>query len=311
MNAKKFIILTLALAIALITVLTGCSSNESTTTGTTTATETTTRAISPFTDQELQQLLTDASTAGKAATTYKYNTSIQIKMNIDGEAAPGDVNLTMNGAIDTVKPVMVMTMDITAPDDKGGTQSQKIDMYLVENNIYIKMDIPGVGEQWIKTEATEDILKNFNANMMSEQWDAFTAPEDIEYIKEDSARGVNCYVLKITPDAAYLRQYAEQNASQGMEIDWDKVDDIHDLYKDLTYYVWIAKDSKLILKMEVDSTMEFTDDFASSSQISFKTLITDLNMDMEMYDYGVAVNDILPPEAENAMEISPEALLGQ
>ena len=310
MKTKKIIIISVFTALMLLVALTSCANTTTSTTTTIAASSTTTKAVSPLTDQELQKLLSDAVSASKDFTTYRYDINMVMKMTVDGESAPGNIALKMNGALDMLKPAIELDMEMTVPDDSGDPQNQKVLMYLIDKTMYIKMNVPGVGEQWIKTTATEELMKTFDVNMMNEQWDAFASPESIEYVKEESSNGVSCYVLKIIPTSEYLRKYAEQNASQGLKIDWDKVKDIMDLYKDMVFQVWITKDSKQIIKMTTTSTMIFTDDYAQSSDMSFDKITMDIDMTAELFDQGKPIDLTLPAEAENAVELAPEALLG-
>lgn len=307
---KKFVVLTLVTLIVLLASMTGCSSSE-TTTPATSPTATTTTVASPFSQEELNQMISKGAAAGRASTTYKYVMSMQITMEIDGKQSSGNTDMSMEGAIDTTGQLMSMSMDMAIPNGTGGTQNQQIDLYLIESDMYIKMDIAGMGEQWIKTTASEDVMNSLNADIMNEQWEVFSSPDSIEYVKEENVRGTDCYVLKVIPNSDYLRRYAEENASQDIEIDWTKVEKISDLYENLEYKIWIAKDSDLVLKIVMDGTITFTDEFARSNNISFDTMTMGYNMIMEMYDHGMPVIVDLPAEAENAIEISPDTLLGQ
>jgi hypothetical protein len=309
---KTNLLLLLAIIITAVLVVSGCSANLTATPDTNKpASTTTTKAISPFTQAELNQLLTDSINSNKNAHTYKFSMSMNMKVKVDGKAGQGDMNIVMNGAADVVASIMQIIMNMETPDDSGKKQSQQIDMYLMDGNLYMKVSIANGGEQWIKTKATEQILKSFDVDFINKQMEGFAAPDAIEYIREDTARGVSCYVLKITPNAEYLRESAEANMTQGMVIDWDKVKNVQDLYKNMNSYVWITKDTKELIKTEAIGTMEFTSDFAHSSQLKFKTFVLDADTIAEIYDRGVAINIKLPAEAQNAQEIPASALLGE
>ena len=315
-KAKKLILLSLSAALVLSIFISGCSATVTTTAlatspATTTATTPTTKAISPLSEQELQKLVADCSTVTKTAKTYKTDMSMKTTMNVDNKSKSAYVSMTIQGAIDTVQASTQMSVDIETTDDTGKKQSQVVDMYVLDGILYAKVNIPGQGDQWAKTTASQQILDSLGAEAINEQMAAFNTPDAIEYIKMEPIKGIDCYVLKITPNVQYLRDYAEKNVSQGLTINWDKVPDIKKLYKDMTYQIWIAKDTKYLQKLEANGTMEFTDDFAHSSELSFKTLKVGMNVAMEMYDYDVSIAILLPDAAKNAIEIAPEALLGK
>jgi len=306
---NKILAVTLAIVV-LLAVITGCGS-AATTTAPASTTPTTPKVSSPFTQQQLTQLAAESLLATKNTSSLKINMDLTTTTSVDGGAETAEMAMKAQAVFDTPQNQMMMSAEMTTKSGTTAIQTTAFDLYVLSDYVYIKANIPELGEQWIKTQITNDILDSFDANSMQEEMDVLQNPASIEWVGYGTTRNVDCYIIKIIPNSDYLRQYAQQQLSDRFEINWDKVQDMSSIYKKISYNVWIAKDTKLVQKMEISTVIELSSDFAKSNDISFKTATTEISGSLEMYDYNTSVTINLPEEASNAIEVSPEAFSGQ
>jgi hypothetical protein len=319
---KKCLALATVIALSLILLLTSCT--KDTTTAPSTATTTSTAATStlstssttitstnPFTQEQLKQILLDAQTVMAKAGTYKLDIDMSSNTSFDNQAATTGTSMKATLTLDIPQNQLMMSfiMNITSPDT--GEATTEAELYSFTDFIYMKLNIPNLGTQWVKVPANQEILDTFSANMMQKEMNDMELPSSVEFIKYETIRGTDCYVLKYIPSDSSLRQNLENYLPQGMKINWDKLSSLSSIYKDMSYKVWIGKQNKYIYKMEVRGAVVFTSDFAELEGVSFNKATTDIAQTMDVYDINAAVSIVLPAEAENAVELSPDMLLGK
>jgi hypothetical protein len=312
-KAKYATTLCLVLTLILLTFIAGCSGSTTTTnaTSSTTKTTSTTTSTSAFTQEQLKQIMLDAKTAMVKAGTYKINMDLMRKTAFDDKAASAGMSMSANFTFNVPQNQLMMSFNMTNTNPDSGEATLEAEIYVFTDYIYMKLNIPGLGIQWVKTPVNAELLDTFNTNMMKEELDGMELPASIEFIKYENIRGTDCYVLKYTPAESYFRDYAEKNVIDGLKIDWDKVSNISDMFKDMSFTTWIGKDTKYIYKMEISGAVVVSSDFAELAGVSFKKATTDIEQTMEIYDINAAASIVLPAEAENAIELSPEMILGK
>jgi hypothetical protein len=273
MKHNNIALLSLVLAVFLL-VITGCSSAKTTTPGTVPAT--TTKAVSPFTQAQLQKIVADAAAAMKTVTVYKMAMDISTSVSTDGAAA---VVQAVKGTISYDQPLKQMTMDaeLTVDDGRGSKETQSVSLYVLTDYVYLKAVVPDVGEQWVKTAADPEILQSFDANIAQEQIDVLEAPASIEWVGYATISGAECYVVKIRPNETYLRNYAQEQTND--TLDWNKISSVNDIFKDIWYEAFIVKDTFYVQQMTFKGVIEITGDMmsATSNVRDFKTMVTDMD----------------------------------
>jgi hypothetical protein len=78
---------------------------------------------------------------------------------------------------------------------------------------------------------------------------------------------------------------------------------VEDMFKSLSYTVWIAKDTKQLKKLKMFIDMEMTAEQAGALASDFDTMDMEITVDMSLKDYDKPVSIDLPDEAEDAVEI--------
>ena len=163
-----------------------------------------------------------------------------VRLTADGVSNSADKELQMN---------MDMSLDSDAPDFPEDMENINMQMYKVADWLYIKMDMPFLGEQWIKAPVDEDTEKYYDLNLIDEQLALLGSPGKIEPLREEIVDGSLCDVMNIFPDAETLFEWVQEQDSSGVEMDLDQWDMIAETFQDFSFLVWITKDTRQIKKM--------------------------------------------------------------
>jgi len=235
------------------------------------------------------------------------NADMGIFMDIRGGGEEGtmDMDMTMEGYIDQTSMDMYMLMDLYLAMDIGfeaGSEDMTIDMYMVDDYLYMKMDIPELGEEWIKMPATDETMSAYDLDMVSEQLAILESPGELNYLRDEILDGSDCYVIQMIPDLAAIMDWIGDQGLADLGLDWEDVGVIRDMFDELTYTIWIDKETKYIKKMTAYILMKMSGDDFADMDGDIGTITMDMNMDIEMYDYNKPVTIVLPDEALDAME---------
>jgi hypothetical protein len=239
-----------------------------------------------------------------------YEFEMDMAMNMAAESEGEKFELTMeadySGALDLDNQQMRMDMGlnikVTGEDDIEGS----VEMYLIDGTGYSMTDIPGEDPFWEKEEISEaDWEQVIEALMLARPQIELLEDSEVEVIGSESVKGVDCYVLRLTPDLEQLWATAGRQAALGFteEMGWpefgaevlDKADSSFSVKQ------WIAQDTYLLMKVEIDINLELTAEAMGVPDEEGVAAIT-LVMNMLAYDYNQPVSIELPPEAEEAIE---------
>jgi hypothetical protein len=264
---------------------------------------------SELSQSELQSILMDSMLAVQEAETYRFIMDTDMTAEVSGGDDEGKMDMTMTatGVASPKNGEMKMTMDISM-DMEGtpmeeGMQNMSMEMYTLEDSLYMKMNIPEMGEQWMKMPISEELKEEFDLNMVDQQLMPLESPVEIEHTGYEIFDGSECYVLNVVPDMASLIQWLGEQEMGDMEVDWESMEAIADAFKELSYVCWIAKDSNLMKRMKADMLMEISGEQPSLTGSDVDKMTIDMSMDMAMFDYNEPVSIVLPDEAKNAMEM--------
>ncbi len=286
-----------------------------TTTPTTTTTTSTTATTPTAEQQEYRDLLAKAVKNISSVNSYKFTMDMNMVTVVTGGSNPGSFTMRLtadgvsNSADKELQMNMNMSIDSDAPDFPEDMENINMQMYKVADWLYIKMDMPFLGEQWIKAPVDEDIEKNYDLNLIDEQLALLGSPGKIEPLREETIDGSLCEVMNIFPDTEALFEWIQEQDSSDVEMDLDKLDMMAETFKDFSFLVWITKDTRQIKKITLDMTMETGPDQLGNGKADFDLMTMDISMNMRIYDYNEPVTITLPPEAEDAIEISGDGEL--
>jgi len=301
MKMAKIILLPLLLAsILALFSLYGCTG---------TGTISTTGALQDgLSQQQLEQILSDSLENYENLNTYKFDVDMDILADISGGIQSGKMTIIskISGVTNVASQQMQMKMDMSMSAYGSGEQNIAYDMYILADWTYMRMEIPGMGEQWIKMPTTDELMESYNTDVVDQQLQPLDSPVKIELLRYEDVDGLECYVLSITPDMDELMQWVSEQQGTSEDVDWEELATISDVFKEFTYVCYIAKDSNLLKKMVVDMVMEFTPEQAGASTGDFDTMMMEIRMDMYLYDHNEPFSINLPDEAENAIEMSED-----
>jgi hypothetical protein len=298
-KAQKITALCLMVMVVLFTFITGCSSASTTTEPTSTATSVNT---GPFTLQELEQLAVDSLAVTQQAVTIKVNLDTTNKVTTGGDSNANVTGIKAKATLNEKQNQMEMNATLTTNNAGAGDQTAAITIYVLADFAYIKANVPPLGEQWVKTPVTAGILNNFGAGMAQEDLDILETYKSIEYVDSAELNGTACYIIRVVPDNAFLLKYAKEQAGRNTDINWDKIQDASKLYRSAFFTFWIAKDSRYVQKLEINTILDLPDKAKTT---------TDIHGTVEFYDYNVPVTITLPDQAANALEVPAELFSGQ
>ncbi len=299
---KRLKILALPLLLAAILAapsFSGCGEKAGETEGT---------AAGGLTTQELQQVVADSLDVVENATSYGFSLDMDINAEATGGSQAGKMGMTIKSdgdadiAANNMKMNLDMSIDSSIPENEG-SQSVSAEIYMLTDWMYMKMDITGMGKKWYKTPVTDEAKQAYDLDMVSQQLAPLESMGEIKFVKYESVDGSQCYVLKIVPDLVSMKDWLEQQQMTTGTFDWSQVENLEDVFKELSYTVWIAKDTKLMKKLNMTMGIEMTPEQAGASESDFDKMTMDIEMDMEIQDYNEPVTITLPDEAENATEM--------
>lgn len=299
---KRLKILALPLLLAAILAapsFSGCGEKAGETEGT---------AAGGLTTQELQQVVADSMSAVKNATSYGFSLDMDINAEATGGSQAGKMGMTIKSdgdadiAANNMKMNLDMSIDSSIPENEG-SQSVSAEIYMLTDWMYMKMDITGMGEKWYKTPVTDEVKQAYDLDMVSQQLAPLESMGEIKFVKYESVDGSQCYVLKIVPDLVSMKDWLEQQQMTTGTFDWSQVENLEDVFKELSYTVWIAKDTKLMKKLNMTMGIEMTPEQAGASESDFDKMTMNIELEMEIQKYNEPVTITLPDEAENATEM--------
>ena len=222
---------------------------------------------------------------------------ITIDATVVGVVNDMDLNVSLDGTVTSdmdwvnkkMKGHMGMNVGLTSPMT---FQTQVTgDMYAVDNISYIQLTMMGSTDNWTKASLPVD----FWYTQENEQFiENLLEAADAESLQDQKVGGVNCYVLKLSPDYAALQTMLEQQADTGEE-----VPDIASLITNLSIKVWVTKDTSYVTKIEIELSASVPSEVIGGAA-GEEGLDISLTVTMQMTDVNEAVSVELPAEAEDA-----------
>jgi hypothetical protein len=182
----------------------------------------------------------------------------------------------------------------------------EIEMYVINNTMYTKVDMSAILPNlslWLKSEMTEEDWAS--EDLLGQQMELLNC-SNVTLLDDEEVKGVDCYVLKIVPDIeTYWEIIMNQSIMElnpGMGAEMQNISDvlnqsISNMTMRVTMTDWIAKDTMFVMKSEAAMDMTMSPDTEEEAKMA-------MDYTMTFYDYNVPVTIVLPPEAENAMDIS-------
>jgi hypothetical protein len=255
-----------------------------------------------LTQEEIDEIIANVTSA--EAETISFDLDLPMSITVTGgpEAGTMTVAVAGSGVMDMVNEEMQMTMDMAMDIPDEGEQNISAQIYFVDDWMYVGMDIPGLGSQWMKMEATEDMWQQ--QAPLEQHLELWEGAVEVKSLGSETVNGAECYVFEIKPDMGVLSEMLAQDTSGlGMDLTDFSQFDLTDMYEELSVKEWLAKDSYLPVKMEIKVVMEMSAEEFGATSSDFGEMTIDVEVNMNFYDYNQPVSIELPPEALEAEEM--------
>jgi len=165
---------------------------------------------------------------------------------------------------------------------------------------------------WTKEELPAQAWEIIKGLSGLENYKELLKTAQVEVIGSEEVKGVDCYVLKLTPEIAQLLQTTGGGFAGGVPGAPPIPEEIlQEVFSDFTVKQWIAKDTYFLMKAEIDAVMQLTSEFweylgeegemGEEAQMSIDSTLSFL-----AYNYNQPVSIVVPPEAEEATEMPME-----
>ncbi len=249
--------------------------------------------------------------------TYKFDIDMTQKMLIQNETTETEMTTVSTGeaAMDVTNKKMMMEMAMTMETpDKPEMPEEPMEMdmfiYLIDNAMYMKMDtgIPELPAQWTKMEMPEEYEKTWESQNQVDQQMELLNISAVELLEDETVNGVDCYVLKITPDKdKYGELLSKQEGMSDLMQSLQQNDsfDMGKMIKEMSMKQWIAKDTKFPMKTEMQIKMVISSEDMIIPEAEEKfTMTSDQRTTIVFYDYNKPVAIELPKDAESATGFS-------
>jgi hypothetical protein len=282
---KKILVLSLVLVLSLT--FWGCAGGQLTQEG-------------EFSQQEIDQIVANTIAANAAVNTANFDMNMPMTMELVGGSQAGKMTMAADatGAMDIADKEMQMTVNMTMDIPGQARQEVTEEVYVVGAWIYMKVSITGQGEQWMKMKLTEEMWQQ--QNQIEQQIEFLKTAIKVNYLGSESVSGTSCYVFEIEPSMETLGNLLSQQQAAG--IDFSQLN-LANLIKKMSVKEWIARDSYLLTKAEVNILMEMRPADVGATASDFTKMTIDMNVGVKVYDYNQPVTITLPPEALDAPEM--------
>ncbi len=278
----KIISPVLAVALALSAGLAGCAAKEPT----------------------AQEIVTSAVSATGKVDNYKIDTDIAMTISGLNNPVMEKMDIVMNGTstADIKNKRMQAKMNAAMDIPGQGKQSVVMDLYMLDGWMYSRMDVPMLGQQWIKMKLPEQAWQA--QNQTAQQIELLKTAVKVESLPNETVNGTACYVLKITPDAKAVMNWMLSQQFSGMdELDVDTAG-LAESVKNVSVKEWIAKDTYLITRAEMSAFFDTSSLGSPTPSGSDEAVSVSMSGQVRFYDYNKGASISLPHEAENATDIS-------
>ena len=251
-----------------------------------------------------QEIASNAISNSAEVTTVKFDTSMSMDLEVTGGSDPGKMTMSGDavGSMDLADMEMQMSInaDMAFPGSDGDMHVEQ-DMYYTGGWLYMRMSLPGEGDQWGKQQISEDVW--MSDNPLDQQLAFLETAFEVTNLGTEKVDGVNCYIIKVTPDMDALSNWL-QSQQQNTGLDIGSMD-LSKILKSYSVKEWISKDAYLPIKVDINASLEITpqDMGETPESANMDKMTMNVGEQVKYYDYGKPVTIQLPPEAQNAEEM--------
>ena len=234
--------------------------------------------------------------------TYQFDLDMTMEAlgEAEGEAIEHTVTMNNSGTLDLEN--LQMKTDLSAG---SGDEMMRAVTYIIDGMVYTKRQAPGEEPMWTKVEMPLEVWERLKGVSGLENYKELLKTAQVKVIGSEKVKGVDCYVLQLTPDMAELYQTAmDPVGGVGREGMLPPVPEelLQEMFRSFSVKQWIAKDTYFLMKAEIDMAIETTPELMDYLGEEGETSI-DITIMFLAYNYNQPVSIVLPPEAEEAIEV--------
>jgi len=230
--------------------------------------------------------------------TYQFDMDMTMDMAGEAEGEVFEMTMVMDSSgasdLENRQTRMDMTMSIAMPGEPE--MEMGMEMYLIGDVIYMLVEIPEMEPMWMKSEMPEGYWEEMS--QVEPQIELLEVAQ-VEVIGSEMVGGIDCYVLEVTPDMEQLWQLIMQQAEMAGEMP----PFTEEMFRSFSVKQWVAKDTYFLTKAEINMAVELTPE-AMGYPEEEGVVAMDIAMNLLAYNYNQPVSIVLPPEAEEAVEMT-------
>lgn len=234
---------------------------------------------------------------------FEMDMALDMAAEYEGENVEMIMEADYSGALDLDNQQMRMGMDLNVKMTGEDAIDAAMELYLIDGIGYTMMDVPGEDPVWEKEDeiSEADWEQVIEVLMLARPQIELLEASEVEVIGSESVKGVDCYVLKLTPDMEQLWETAGQQAALGFteEMGWPNLtgEVLDKASSSFSVKQWIAQDTYLLMKTTMDIDLELTAESMGMPEEEGTATIA-VVMNVLAYNYNQPVSIELPPEAE-------------
>jgi len=240
-------------------------------------------------------------------TSYQFDMDMTMDMagEAEGEVFEATTSIVISGALDVENRQIRFDIAFNAVIPGEDEMDMGMEMYVIDDMGYVMTDMLGMEPTWMKPEISEADWEEVSEEMsQAESQIGLLELAEVKVIGSETVRGVDCYVLQLTPGMEQLWQTVMQQAQVAGEEILPEVDEIflEEVFRSFSVKQWIAKDTYFITKAEIDMVMELTpEDLGFPEEEGEMTM--NITMSYLAYNHNQPISIELPPEAEEAISL--------
>lgn len=232
---------------------------------------------------------------------FEMNMTMDMAGEAEGEALERTVTMESSGTLDLENVQMRADLTINVVEPEEDEIEMGVEMYIIDGMMYAMLEAPGEEPTWMKEEVpTErwEILKGISG---LETYKELLETAQVKVIGSEKVKGVDCYVLQLTPEMAQLWQTAMGQGGVGGEGILLSIPKelLGEVIRSFSVKQWVAKDTYFLMKAEIDIAVESTSELMGYPGEK-EEMSMDITISFLAYNYNQPVTIVVPPEAVEA-----------
>ena len=225
----------------------------------------------------------------------------------EGMAIEQFVTVDYSGTLDLENKQLEMHFTMTSVEPDGDEEGMGMEWYIVDGVQYSLAKHPDIEEPaWTKEAVSVQAWEMLKGMSGLDTYKELLETSQVEVIGSEKVKGIDCFMLQLTPEMAQLLQVAMgQGGMGGGGMPPIPEELLQEVFNNFSVKQWIAEDTYFPMKAEIETAMELTPEVTSylggEAELSM-----DINISYLAYNYNQPVTIVLPPEAEGLEEITED-----